>query len=159
MTTSENQTPENGDPQREGPGDYSTILTRLVRIMAEGIENESRAHNLEAVEFALLRVCMARKECTATELADVLPVDLSRISRIVNKLVRLGFLRRRRLRNDRRMVMLRLTDKGQELVPELDRRVREYDARLIEGITDREMLVFAETSKRILANYEAMKES
>ena len=59
-----------------------------------------------------------------------MPTDPSRISRMVTKLVDMGLLRRRRLRNDRRIVMLRLTPEGNELTSQLVEQAQLYYAAL-----------------------------
>jgi DNA-binding MarR family transcriptional regulator len=110
-------------------------------------------HGLTPLEFNLLRTCMEREECTATELAEELPVDASRISRIVTVLVDKDLLVRRRLRSDRRMVMLRLSDEGKELTSMLLERIQAYDAKLTQNISPEEMKVFAEAAAKIIANH------
>ena len=95
----------------------------------------------------------------ATQLAVQLPVDASRISRLVTVLADRGLLRRRRLRSDRRIVMLRLSPDGQAVTSELTERMQSYYAKLTEGLNEREMRTFAATALRIVANYEAMQES
>ena len=47
-------------------------------------------------------------------------IRLTRISRLVFRMVQMGLLGRRRLTNDRRVVMLSLTPEGEELVQPLD---------------------------------------
>lgn len=95
-------------------------------------------------------------ECSATQLAEVLPVDPSRISRLVNGMVNMGLLRRRRTPTDRRIVMLRLTEKGNELTLHISERVNAYYAKLTEGIGEDEMREFVSTATKVLANYATM---
>ena len=108
------------------------------------------------MEFSILRSCLERGECTATQLAEFLPVDASRISRVVNGLVDRQLLRRRRLRNDRRVVKLTLTQEGETLTFKLHQRVQQYDASLTEGVSEEEMNAFAVTTLKIAANSAAL---
>ena len=64
---------------------------------------------------------------------------------------------RRRLRNDRRIVMLRLSEQGRELTSLLDRRLAAYDARLIENIGEEELITFRSVILKILANQTAIE--
>ena len=89
----------------------------------------------------------------------MLPVDGSRVSRLVTGLVDKGLVRRRRLRSDRRVVMLRLSDEGRELTLRIMERMQGYDAMLTEGIGEEEMRVFISVSARIIANHDAMRGS
>ena len=107
-------------------------------------------------EYALLWHCL-EGERTATQLAHVLPMDGSRISRIVTDLVEKGLLRRRRLQEDRRIVMLSLTSKGMELTSQIYESMQRYYAELTEGISEEDMRTFASVIARILAKYDSME--
>ena len=139
--------------------DLGTYVSRLENAVYKGIAEETAPYDLAPLDLYLLVICLERGECTATQLADMLPVDASRISRLVTGLADRGLLRRRRLRNDRRIVMLRLSPKGQELTSEVTERMQAYYARLTEGVSGTEMNAFAATALRIVANYEAMQEA
>ena len=96
------------------------------------------------------------EEWTTTQLAKALPVTLSRVSRVVTKMVGMGVMRRRR-RSDRRIVMLGLTEEGKALTLELHRSVQAYDAMLSEGVSEEEMAVFASVLSKVMANYTALQ--
>ena len=149
------------DPDRRSddpPLDLEEHVAGLVNAVEKGMAAEVTPHGLSPLEFSLLRYCMDG-ERTATQLAQVLPVDGSRVSRLVTGLVDKGMLRRRRLRSDRRVVMLRLSDEGRELTSRIIENMRGFDAKLMEGIGDDELSVFASVSSRIIANHNAMQES
>ncbi len=131
----------------------------LISAMETGISREVAPHDLNSIEFNLLKACMNIGECTATQLATLLPVDASRISRIVNRLVNMGLLIRQRQTHDRRIVMLRLSDTGYELAERLIARVHIYELRLIEGITSEEMDAFVTTARKILENHQGIRDS
>ena len=138
--------------------DLGTHVTDLGLAVTRGISEILAPYGLFPVDFSLLRACRRMDgECTATQLAEVVPTDPSRISRIVNKLVELGLLSRRRLQDDRRMVMLRLTDEGRELTSQLHGRTQAYYAALMEGIAAEDLRVFASTSARIAENYHRLE--
>ena len=135
------------------PMDLVVSATDLLNAVAKGMADELGPHDLSPLEFSLLRVCAEKREVTATELADVLPVDASRVSRVVNRLVDKSLLIRRRLRSDRRIVMLRLTDHGRELTERLHQRLHAHDAALLASISAEDLRVFASVTAQIIANY------
>ena len=102
---------------------------------------------------------MGKREWTITQLAQVLPVKAPRISRLVTKMVDRGLIRRQRLRNDRRVVFLTLTDEGKALTLELHRRVQAYDSTLSEGVSEEEMAAFLSVTSKVLANFSALAQS
>ena len=152
------QTEEGGGGCRRGTPaeELEACAIGLMNAVEMGISAEVGPHNLTSTEFSLLRACMNIGECTATQLAVLLPVDASRISRIVNGLVNKGLLVRQRQTYDRRVVMLRLTDEGYELTESLNQRVHSYDNRLMAGVTEEEMRAFVAITRKILANHEAI---
>ena len=117
------------------------------------------SHDLNSLEFALLRAFLVKEEWTTTRLAQVLPVRAPRISRVVTKMVDRGLMRRRRHHNDRRVVFLTLTDEGKALTLELHRHMQAYDATLTEGVSREEMSVFASVTSRVMANYAVLAHS
>ena len=138
------------------PADLGECVAALVNVVAKGMAKLAAPHELTPLELALLRVFLRQEEWTTTQLAQVLPVKISRISRIVAKLVDRGLMSRRGLRNDRRVVMLSLTEEGKTLTRELHRRVQAYDARLSEGVTEHEMAALASATSKVMANYATL---
>ena len=141
------------------PTDLGSCVAGLVNTLAKGTEELMATHGLIPMEFALLRLFLAREEWTTTQLAQELPVKISRISRMVTRLVDINLMRRRRPRNDRRVVFLTLTDEGKALTLDLQWRVHSYEAVISEGVSQEEMAVFASVTSRVMANYAALLRS
>ena len=55
---------------------------------------------------------------------------------MVTRLVNLGLLRRQRLRRDRRVVLLHLTDKGNDLTSRVNERVQVHVGQLLHGVSE-----------------------
>ena len=153
--------PQDGQPtENQQPAiSLGPCVAALVNAVTKGMAEETAPYDLIPVEFSLLKNCMDRGQCTATQLAEVLPMDASRISRVVNRLVTMGLLRRRRLTSDRRVVMLTLTPKGHELTRNLDERVQMYDAKLVRGVSEARLRAFANTISKIVDNHAKLKSS
>ena len=145
-----------GNADRTPPTDLGACVAGLVNVVAKGMANLVAPHDLIPLEFALLRAFLRQEEWTTTQLARVLPVRTSRISRVVTKLVDRGLMSRRRMRNDRRVVILTLTEEGKALTRELHRRVQAYDTELSEGVTEQEMAALASATSKIMANYTTL---
>ncbi len=134
------------------------FIADLFNALDKAMTREVAPHGITGLEYSLLWHCL-EGERTATQLAQVLPVDGSRISRVVTGLVDRGFLRRRRLRTDRRIVMLRLTEEGMELTSGIFENMTRYYAALTEDIGEEEMHIFVSVTSRIVANHAAMEKS
>ena len=156
MRRSQRQAKSSEEQEARAPN-LGRYVASLENAVYKGIAQEVSPYDLLPLDIHLLTICLEMGECTATQLAALLPVDASRVSRLVTGLAEKGLLRRRRLRNDRRVVMLRLSPAGEELTTEVDRRMQAYYAKLTEGISASAMRSFATAAMRITANYQAMQ--
>ena len=144
---------------RTPPSDLGACVTGLVNAVARGMAQIVAAHGLTHIDFALLRLFLEAEEWTTTQLAEMLPLAPSGISRSVSKLVDRKLIRRRRLLSDRRVVILTLTDKGLQLTQDLHVRVQAFDSRLCEDVSEEEMAVFAAVTTKVMANYATLERS
>lgn len=151
--------PQESQRNQSAAANLEDFVMRLETAVYRGIVAEMEPFGLSHVEFFLLRACLEKKERNAAELAQLLPVDASRISRTVNTLVETGLLRRRRLRSDRRIVMLSLTAEGLDLTTRLHERMQQRYTSLVEGVSDRDLRVLESATARILANHQALAET
>lgn len=78
---------------------------------------------------------------------------------MVTRLVNLGLLRRQRLRRDRRVVLLHLTDKGNDLTSRVNERVQVHVGQLLHGVSEDQMRAFVRLTEKITANHEALPEA
>ena len=147
------QAQSNPDPGPAPRADMGSLVPDLAYAVDHGIALLVSPYELTPIDVRVLTLCRQLEECTATQLARLLPVDAGRISRVVNTLVEGGLLRRRRLRDDRRVVMLHLTPQGEELTDEIIGILQEYFARLTAGLSARELTSFTTAAQRIVANY------
>jgi DNA-binding MarR family transcriptional regulator len=82
-------------------------------------------------QYRALVVLAARGPQGTAELAAVLAVTPSTVTRLCDRLVRKGLIRRHRQAGDRRAVRIALTGAGRDLVAEVTRRRRAELARLL----------------------------
>ena len=134
-------------------------VVQLINAVVKGVERQIEPAGLISMEFSILKSFAEKSEWTVTQLADVLPADAPRISRLVSKLVDRGLLRRRRRTDDRRVVLLRLTQQGKDLSDELRQRVNEHESRLLEGVSPEELETLRAVTSKILANHATMEQS
>ena len=159
MTGPPKQGQRNHELGAELSPDLGRFVSTLAHVVDRGIAREMAPHDLLPLDVHLLVICQEMGECTATQLAQLLPVDAARISRLVNGLVERGLLIRRRPQNNRRIVLLRLSSVGEDLASEVCQRIREYYAELTQGLTEGELQAFTSAALRIIANQEAMANS
>ena len=139
------------------PSDLAEGVVSLVNAFVKGVERQIAPLGLTNMEFALLKTFLEKNEWTVTGLAEVLPADAPRISRVVTRMVERGLLRRRRRTDDRRVVELRLTRDGQELIADLHQRVSEHEEKLLAGVSAEEKETLQTVTAKVLANHAALQ--
>lgn len=91
---------------------------------------------------------LEKKTLTITELAEKLRLERSSVSRLIDGLVKGGFVSRELNANNRREVILQLTEKGTNTV----RRVRNHSVQfyneILENLSENEQLMFYEGIQR-----------
>ena len=101
----------------------------------------------ELLFFSALNNCQG---ISSPELAKNMGLSLSRISRVVDKLVVNGYLDRNADTADRRVIRLCLTPKGKAVRSKIDKVRNECEARLLEAIPSEEMERFGEMFAKIV---------
>lgn len=77
-----------------------------------------------------------KKQISVNELAELLNLDKSTISRTVEQLVTHGMIVREPDPNDRRYVTLQLTSKGEQLFGDIEKRMQAYFTEILELIPE-----------------------
>jgi DNA-binding MarR family transcriptional regulator len=103
----------------------------------------------ELLFFSALNNCQG---ISSPELAKNMGLSLSRISRVVDKLVVNGYLDRNTDTADRRAIKLCLTTKGKAIRSKIDKVRNECEARLLEVIPSDELERFGEMFSKIVLN-------
>lgn len=72
-------------------------------------------------QFHMLFAIDGLKECSMVELAEILSMDKSKVSRAINKLVKAGFVNREINPENRRYSILTLTSHGKKIVQDINK--------------------------------------
>ncbi len=119
----------NLDPMIDAVLTTSRVLVAVAARSMASLEEE-----VTLTQYRTLVVLASRGPQKLTALAGVLDVTSSTATRMCDRLLRKGLIRRRTARQDRREVRLALTEAGRRLVDEVTRRRRAELRRLLSGI-------------------------
>ena len=114
-------------------------LANLVNVLVAGLKEQLSPYGVDAVEYTILSACFTAGQITFRDLRGLVPVDPNQINRVVGRLEQRGLMEKVRIRRDRRIVHLRVTDEGRALMPALVERVQAYYALLVRGIDHGEL--------------------
>jgi DNA-binding MarR family transcriptional regulator len=135
------------DPAGEFPLDLTSYVFHLFAVVGRHREARLEAA-LKPVGLSLSRhralsVIYTLEACTMSELADFSAVDRTTLTRTVDQLVDSGLVERATPREDRRQVVLTLTDQG--------RRTCQRALRAIYGVSRELLAGLAEDDQRVVA--------
>jgi DNA-binding MarR family transcriptional regulator len=136
------------EPERESVVDAVLTASRvLVAIAARSLAEV--ADEVTLTQYRSLVVLASRGPQSVAALADELGVTPSTVSRLCDRLVRKGLVRRREDRRDRRAVRLALTPAGRELVDAVTERRRTEITGLLDGIPEEEQRSLVHALRRL----------
>lgn len=107
----------------------------------------------QSVTPSQMTVMMALHEfkiCTVGFLSRQLGVSDPTVTGIVDRLVRLGYVKRQRGIEDRRIVLVSLTRKGEEIIKKIQGIIRQHWARILSQLTDKERDTYIDIMHKII---------
>jgi DNA-binding MarR family transcriptional regulator len=108
-------------------------------------------------QYYLLRYIKKKAKCTSTELASMFGVNKSAITAMTNRLVKKGLLQRTRDQNDRRVVYLTLTERGNEWITETEERIHKLVESFITKFSEEEIEAFIHTYEKLARILQEME--
>ncbi|SDF27929.1 DNA-binding transcriptional regulator, MarR family [Fontibacillus panacisegetis] len=112
--------------------------TRTVRKMKSEIMNH-RELGLTGPQFHMLAMIAKNKTCNVSFLAEMLDVKPSAITVMTDRLVQSGYVQRRHDENDRRAVLLSVTELGEEVCTKARDKTREVLRSYLSELTTEEL--------------------
>nr|WP_211171203.1 MarR family transcriptional regulator [Bacillus sp. DNRA2] len=141
------------------------LINRYIRVSfsvtkkAEFLIKDQIGSDLTYDQHYTLRYIRNKHFCTSTELADVFAVNKSAVTAIIARLADKGLIERTRDERDRRVVYLSLTDKGNALFNECEKRVHNLVENIMTQFNDEEVNAFIQTYEKLEQLLDVAKES
>jgi len=128
------------------------LLRQTMSAVNRDAETEMRPHGLTAVQWAPLMIISRGGNPTAASLARDLNTDTGAMTRMLDRLEAKGLLTRSRSSQDRRVVVLTLTDQGRELTTRIPHHLARVYNQLLTGFNADEFQQLKGFLRRIIAN-------
>ncbi len=139
-------------PIRDDEMAVGHLIGRARSAMLTGLDCELEPFGLTGAQFAVLKYVADGIADTAADLCRTLHYDTGSMTRMLDRLEEKAVLRRERCTQDRRVVYLRITDVGNELLP----RLREGAVRVLErhlrGFSPEERVTLKQFLTRMIEN-------
>lgn len=129
------------------------LVNRVGVIIAEQYGAEALArYGLSIAMWRILAVLASNGGQRQIDLARLTSIEVSTLSRIVTRLVRMGVVTRTRSASNTREVVVKLTAKGNAQVARLIPIAHDYEAVAIAGLSAEEVTVLKRSLRRVYAN-------
>ena len=129
------------------------LVNRVGNIIAEQYGTEALApYGLSIPMWRVMAVLASKGSQRQIDLAEYTSIEVSTLSRIVTRLVRLGVVSRTRSTSNTREVMVKLTPKGNAQVARLIPIANDYEAIAIAGLRPDELAALKNALRRVFAN-------
>lgn len=139
-------------------GDTVSALIRQVKTsMTRAVDVEMTRHGLTDAQWGPLLLIRHSPGSTAAQLAQRLEVDAGAMTRTLDRLERKGLLRRDRCGEDRRRVILALTEDGERAAAKVPAVLADANNAHLAGFTDEEFATLRTLLTRMIENGRRMQ--
>jgi DNA-binding MarR family transcriptional regulator len=132
------------------------LVNRVGTIIADQWGGEQLApFRLSIAMWRVMAVLASNGGQRQIDLADLTSIEVSTLSRLVTRLVRMGIVSRTRSASSTREVVVKLTAKGKAQVARLVPAARDYETAAIAGVAPEELAAVKNALRRMYANMKA----
>jgi MarR family transcriptional regulator, organic hydroperoxide resistance regulator len=129
------------------------LVNRVGTVIADQwSEQELAPYRLSIAMWRVMVVLASKGGQRQIDLADLTSIEVSTLSRIVTRLVRMGVVTRTRSTSSTREVTVRLSAKGKAQVTRLIPLARRYETVAIAGLRPEELAMLKNCLRRVYAN-------
>ncbi|MGH8297270.1 MAG: MarR family winged helix-turn-helix transcriptional regulator [Steroidobacteraceae bacterium] len=129
-----------------------TLITRARSALLSTFDTELEPFGVTGAQFEVLKNLFRSRKETAASLCRALHHDTGSMTRMLDRLQEKGLVTRERGTSDRRLVLLRLTDAGERLIPKIRPALRRALRRHLTGFTPEEVASLKRYLNRLIEN-------
>lgn len=112
------------------------MVQHLVRVMQLFERDQIKPHGFTSSQSYILIELKKSKQLTMNELSEKMNVTTSTMTRLINNLVRDKYVERYKDEDDRRIVLVRLTQGGIEVAEKLELAISDYYRRIVDSLPE-----------------------
>jgi len=136
------------DIQQLMPAFMGAMIRRERNAISQGI--------ITLPQFLGLSFLHANPGAPVKAFAATLGLQLSSASGLLDRLAKLGLLKRTHSTEDRRVVLIHLTPKGEQMVDEIMEQKKESVARIFPALTPEDRTVYLELMQKVVSHLDEM---
>lgn len=111
--------------------------------------------DLSVTEMHIIEAIGRNVEKTMSEVAGVLNVTVGTLTTAINRLIRKGYVERKRIEEDRRVVLIKLTEKGDLAFINHEKFHNDMIQGILEGLSEEHEGIFIDSLKKVTYFFES----
>lgn len=130
-------------------------MVQFGKIMSK--EDPSVSHEKKAatmLQFSALKFVQANKDAAVNELGTTLHLSKSSATQLIERLVKTGLTTRTADQNDRRIIRLSLTSKGEKEIIKMKNRILEKIEKIFSYLPEQDIKELVRIHKTLIGNFE-----
>lgn len=128
------------------------LINRIGAAFVTRFESDLAQHGLSIVMWRVLAALSTNGKQRQIDVAATTSIDVSTMSRLITRLMRIDLVTRARSDTNNREVSVELTPKGRALVNRLIPRARELEAEAVAGLSGSDLAITRQTLSRMYDN-------
>lgn len=137
--------------QAEGyVGVLESLLPQAMQLFQKHDRKELWDMGITLPQFFCLKVLTAKNECMMKKLAEKSELSMGTVTGIVDRLIKTGLAERHRDEGDRRIVQVRPTKAGKELLENVTKKKREHLISVLEKVDEKDIEAFIDSLRNLL---------
>ena len=133
------------------------IITLLQRKIRKGVLSELEKGRVNIPQFHILEVLREEGERTMGQLAKRLYITTSAVTNLVTKLLRHNLVNRKHSLDDRRLILIRITERGNKIVAKVWNQVYGFFNSLLTNLNQEEKKLWRKLWKKVYSSLEEEK--
>lgn len=119
------------------------------RLYSLKLDKELKKYNLNSSLYYYIVKIYANPGITQEKLSNLVYLNPSNITRAINQLIKLDYIKKSENKTDKRTSILNLTEKGKEIYPSILDTINSVQKELLDVIEENEQELFIEQIKKI----------
>ena len=122
------------------PQEFIELTTKLQKLFYERDNSYTLCVFLGEIECALLRfLYKIDRPLKMNEIAKMYEISNAKVTRVLNRLVKMGFVERYHSKDDRRSLFARITDEGSKMAENTKYKLSKFQQEVLASIPDEEI--------------------
>jgi len=120
--------------------------------ISEGFGRRLQNAGITRIQWIALYYVKTNKRISQRDLSNLMNVKDSSAGRLIDRLERDELIERERNDIDRRVIYIKLTDKGDQLITELMPYGTQFNDDLVAGIDEQDLMIYESVLKKMVSN-------